>query len=206
MNQSYPTDTDGLRAEIAIAAARMIAEDGADYATAKRKAARQILGVAHSDMLPDNAQIEEEVRVYNELFLSDSQPKRLLQLRQTALRLMQELERFNPYISGAVVNGTAGEHSDIHVQLFYDNPKDVEIFLLNKNVNYEVSEEQNARPKRMEAMEIISFMWQGEGVMLSLYAQDDVRGALKLRPDGKPQRLSMAGLQALLDAENLPAS
>lgn len=201
MNQSYPTDTEGLRAEIAIAAARMIAEDGADYATAKRKAARQILGVAHSDLLPDNAQIEEEVRVYNELFLADTQPKRLLQLRHTAMRLMKELERFNPYISGAIVNGTAGEHSDIHLQLFYDNPKDVEIFLLNRNVNFEVSEEQNARPKRMEAMELISFIWHGEGVMLSLYAQDDVRGALKLRADGKPQRLSMAGLQALIDAD-----
>ncbi|MBI3229132.1 MAG: hypothetical protein HYZ45_02790 [Burkholderiales bacterium] len=201
MNQ-YPHDTDGLRAEIAIAAARMIAEDGADYSTAKRKAARQILGTAvHGDMLPDNAQIEEEVRAYNELFLADSQPQRLLQLRQLACRLMQELERFNPYISGAVVNGTAGEHSDIHLQLFYDNPKDVEIFLLNKNVNFEVSEEQNPRPRRMEAMEVISFMWQGEGVMLSLYAQDDVRGALKAKPDGKPQRLSLAGLQALIAAD-----
>ena len=36
---------DGESAQwIAQAAARMIAEDGADYATAKRKAARQVLG------------------------------------------------------------------------------------------------------------------------------------------------------------------
>ena len=198
MNHSFPHDTDGLRAEIAIAAARMIAEDGADYSTAKRKAARQILGVAHSDMLPDNAQIEEEVRAYNELFLADSQPQRLLHLRQLALRLMRELEKFNPYINGAVLNGTAGEHSDIHLQLFYDNPKDVEIFLLNKNVNFDVSESEHFKPRRMEVIETLSFMWQGEGVILSLYAQDDLRGALKLRPDGRPQRANLAGLEALM--------
>ena len=51
----FPSDAELLRNEIAIAAARMIAEDGADYATAKRKAARQILGDAriNGDVLPD---------------------------------------------------------------------------------------------------------------------------------------------------------
>jgi hypothetical protein len=43
-----PTPNDDLqqvRARIAATAARMIAQDGADYATAKAKAARQVLGV-----------------------------------------------------------------------------------------------------------------------------------------------------------------
>ena len=59
-----------LRAEIALTAARMIAQDGADYATARRKAARQVLGVddPKPNMMPDDAQIEDEVRKYLALF------------------------------------------------------------------------------------------------------------------------------------------
>ncbi len=202
---AHKQDIEGLRAEIAVAAARMIAEDGADYSSAKRKAARQILGVAHTDALPDNAQIEEEVRIYNELFLSESQPQRLLHLRQLARRLMLEFKEFNPWLCGAVWNGTAGEHSDIHLQLFYDNAKDVEIFLLNKNVPFEVFEGAHFKAQRMEAMENIRFMWQGEVVILSLYMENDMRGTLKNR-DGKPQRGNLAALEALLAAADSGAT
>src|SRR4051794_18858521 len=119
---NYTSNTDMLRAEIAAAAARMIAEDGADYGTAKRKAAKQILGNAkiRGDIMPDNAQIEEEVRQYHELFFANTQPARLQHLRKLALQLMEELAAFSPYLTGAVLNGTAGEHSDIHLQLFAD--------------------------------------------------------------------------------------
>ena len=56
MKINYPGDAESLRAEIAAAAARMIAEDGADYATAKRKAAKLILGhqKIKGDIIPDN--------------------------------------------------------------------------------------------------------------------------------------------------------
>ncbi|MFX5937691.1 hypothetical protein ABTE71_20255, partial [Acinetobacter baumannii] len=80
----FTSPTEQLRAEIAAAAARMIAEDGADYGSAKRKAAKQILGnqKVRGEIMPDNEQIEEEVRIYNELFFADTQPARLLHLRQ----------------------------------------------------------------------------------------------------------------------------
>ena len=42
MSRRSPLDPARVREEIAAVAARMIAEDGADYATAKRKAARQV--------------------------------------------------------------------------------------------------------------------------------------------------------------------
>ncbi len=77
MSKRSPLDPARVREEIAIAAARMIAEDGADYATAKRKAARQVLGTdsrAAGEWLPDNEQIEAEVREYQALFQADSQP------------------------------------------------------------------------------------------------------------------------------------
>ncbi len=173
---AFSSNSDGLRAEIAAAAARMIAEDGSDYGSAKRKAAKQILGdnKVPGDLLPDNSEIEEEVRIYNELFFGDTQPARLLHLRRLALRLMEDLAQFKPHLTGAVLNGTAGEHSDIHLQLFADSAKDVEIYLLNKNVNFEVSESAHFAD-RNKTVEVVSFMWQKEGVHLALYEHDDMR-------------------------------
>ncbi len=201
MNTDYLPEADLLRAEIAAAAARMIAEDGADYSTAKRKAAKQILGGAKSngDFLPDNEQIEQEVRLYNELFLTDSQPNRLLHLRKLALRLMEDLAHFQPFLTGAVLNGTAGEHSDIYLQLFASSPKDVEIFLLNKNINFDVSETPHFKTHTNKSVETVSFMWHNEGMHLVLYEVDDLRGALKKKADGKLIRADIVAVRALID-------
>ncbi|HEY8607289.1 MAG TPA: hypothetical protein VIM12_09280 [Noviherbaspirillum sp.] len=196
---NFTNSLEALRAEIAAAAARMIAEDGADYGTAKRKAARQVLGntKVRGEYMPDNGQIEEEVRLYNELFFADTQPERLRHLRRVALQLMQEFERFSPYLTGAVLNGTAGEHSDIHLQLFAESAKEVEIFLINKNVDFEVSESPHFR-KRDEPVEVLSFLWKNEGVHLALYEIDDLRGALKT-PDGKLVRADVQILRTLIN-------
>lgn len=189
-----PGDAEWLRAEIAAAAARMIAEDGADYATAKRKAAKLLLGQQKipGDVLPDNAQVEEQVREYQALFFGEEHQERLRHLRQLALELMEKLADFSPWLTGAVLNGTAGEHSDIHLQLFADSPKDVALFLLNANVDYEVSETSHFRsPDR--SVEILSFMWKHEGVHLTLYDRDDLRAGRK-----PGDRADLAGVRALL--------
>lgn len=196
---NYASSIETLRAEIAAAAARLIAEDGTDYATAKKKAVKLVLGNSklRGEMMPDNAQIEEEVRIYNELFLSDSQPARLLHLRQLAVRLMDELTQFNPYLTGAVLNGTAGEHSDIHLQLFVESAKEVEIFLINKNVNFEVSETAHFK-NHADPVETLSFLWNDEGVHLALYEADDVRGAARNGSEGKLMRANADAVRALI--------
>ncbi|HEX7648872.1 MAG TPA: hypothetical protein VF450_15840 [Noviherbaspirillum sp.] len=196
-NNGY--NIDAIRAEIATAAARLIAEDGADYATAKRKAARQVLGntKVRGEIMPDNEQIEEEVRQYNELFFGDTQPARLLHLRKLALRMMGELSQFSPFLTGAVLNGTAGEHSDIYLQLFSESAKDVEIFLLNKNVDFEVSEGTPARGG--EPVETLSFLWQNEGIHLSLYDKDDLRRVPKSASDGRILRADVDAVRTLIE-------
>lgn len=197
------SDTELLRAEIATAAARMIAEDGVDYGTAKRKAAKQILGnnKVRGDVLPDNAMLEEEVRLYNELFFGDTQPARLLHLRNLAVRMMAELAPFQPHLTGAVLNGTAGAHSDIHLQLFTESAKDVEIYLLNKNIDFEVSESSHFKG-RSDPVETLSFIWQQEGIHLALYETDDLRGAIKKSPSGRQERADIHAVRALIIQEN----
>lgn len=195
-----------LRAEIAAAAARLIAQDGADYSTAKRKAARQVLGEAqaNSNLLPDNNQIEAEVRAYNALFNADTQPARLFRLRTIALQVMEALEQFNPFLTGAVLNGTAGLHDDIYLQLFADSAKEVEIFLLGKDVNIDISESPHFKGPRFDPVETVSFLWHKEGVHAALYELDDMRGALKARSDGKQIRADIAGVRTLLTASTQP--
>ncbi|EON15459.1 hypothetical protein C266_00945 [Pandoraea sp. SD6-2] len=206
MTRKSWTDAQRLREEIALAAARLIAEEGADYATAKRKAAKQVTGETRiaGELLPDNDQIEAEVREYVQTFLSDTQPAELAHLRQVALTVMTELARYRPFITGAVYNGTATALSDIYLQAFCDNPKEVAIDLLNRGIDYEVSESRHFNGRGM--VETLSFLWRerhqrGEpaGVHLSLYSLDDMRGALKTTDgNGRPVRVDAKGLRALI--------
>jgi hypothetical protein len=210
-------DPQRVREEIAIAAARMIAEDGLDYATAKRKAARQVVGETRIEgaWLPDNDQLEEEIREYQALFQGESQPAVLRRLREIALDWMQRLEPFNPYVTGAVLNGTAGEHSDIHLQIFCDNPKDVAIYLLNANVQYDVSETRHFAARGDTArdyVETLSFLWRASrgdepvGIHVALYDSDDLRGAVRADARGRLPRANLQALKALLDENGATSS
>ena len=200
-----------VRLEIAAAAARLVAQDGADYGSAKRKAARQVLGDTPNrpNILPDNEMIEEQVRQYNALFLADSQPARLFQLRTIALQVMEALQQFHPLLSGPVLNGTAGPHDEIYLQLFAESAKEIHIFLLNKNVLLDMSESPHFKGARYDAVETASFLWKNEGVHAAMYELDDMRGALKAKADGKVLRTDIAGLRSLLAAslaDGVPAA
>jgi hypothetical protein len=199
------------REEIAQAAARLIAEDGLDYAGAKRKAARQLLGDMRvaGEWLPDNDQIEEELREYLAIFQNDTQPEVLRRLREVALDWMRRLAEFNPYVTGAVLNGTANEHSDVYLQAFTDSQKEVAIYLLNQNVQYDVSETRHFAGRG--DVETLSFLCRGQrgaepvGIHVSLYASDDLRGAVKADARGRLARADAAALRALVDAGDSPS-
>ncbi|WP_028228702.1 hypothetical protein [Paraburkholderia ferrariae] len=205
MNRRSHFDPQRVREEIAIAAARMIAEDGLDYATAKRKAARQVVGETRIEggWLPDNDQIEDEIREYQALFQGESQPAVLRRLREIALDWMKRLDAFQPFVTGAVLNGTAGEHSDIHLQIFCDNPKDVAIWLLNANVQYDVSETRHFAARGY--VETLSFIYRTArdeapvGIHVALYDTDDLRGAVRADARGRLARANAQALQALID-------
>ena len=157
--QNY--DLQQLRAQIAAMAARLIAQDGADYATARRKAARQVLGVdqPQPNLMPDNGEIEEEVRRYQALFGGAAHAERLQALRETALQVMDALAEFRPHLTGAVLNGTAGEYDDIHLQLFADSAKEVQIYLLNRNINIDISGTPHVKGARHDPVETVIFLW-----------------------------------------------
>jgi len=197
-----------LRQLIAQQAARMMAEDGvSDFAYAKKKAGRQ-LGAVENSIMPSNAEIEEELKLYNALFLSEEQPENLYDLRINALFTMQLLDRFNPHLTGSVLDGTAGLMSETHIHLFADSVKDVEMFLLNQQIPFDVNEKSyrimndGKRDKKGDSRKTVPvFTLETEKglIRLSVFDVDDIRVATKRAADGSnADRLDIEGVKALL--------
>jgi hypothetical protein len=192
-----------MRARIAAAAARLMAEDGIeDFALAKRKAARQ-LGAPDTHALPANDEVEAELMAYQALYQGDEQRDRIGELRRIALDAMQALAEFNPYLSGPVLKGTAGRYADIDLQLFTDDLKGVELFLLNRQLPYEVSEQKHYSGDEARAVQMLHLEWQGVPLNLAAYPANDERRALKSTFGGRNiERANTASLSALLDADH----
>lgn len=184
-----------MRTRIAAAAARLMAEDGIDdFALAKRKAARQ-LGAADTESLPRNEEIEKELRAYQSLYQGEEQRGRIQYLRKRALEVMQVLEQFRPYLAGPVLTGTAGRYSEIDLQLFTDDSKAVELFLLNRGISYDTTELRHFASGRARAVSVLKYEWQGLFINLAVYALKDERGTVKTTLAGRP--IERAGLQAV---------
>ncbi|NJD26127.1 MAG: hypothetical protein FIB06_12050 [Betaproteobacteria bacterium] len=184
-----------VRASIASAAARLIAEDGiTDYAHAKRKAARQ-LGLPGHAGFPDNAEVEAELRAYRSLYQDEEHSAMLLAMRRSALELLELLDAFSPYLSGSVLDGTAGEHSRIDILLFPDSAKDVEIFLLGRGIAYSHVEPRGDRAEAVLVVETDTV----DANLIILPPQFE-RMAAKHR-DGRPrERIRAPALRTLIGA------
>lgn len=195
----------GTRARIAAAAARLMAEDGIDdFALAKRKAARQ-LGVTEAQSLPGNDEIEAELRDYLALYQAEEHPQRVAELREIALDAMRALQRFNPYLTGPVLKGVAGPYAEIELQLFPDSVKEVEIFLLDRNLSYETRETRRYAGDRAHAVSVLSLQWDGAPLRLSIFDPRDERVALKTSQAGRVMdRAGIAEVGALV--RNDPAA
>ncbi len=195
----------GTRARIAAAAARLMAEDGIDdFALAKRKAAKQ-LGVTEMQSLPGNDEIEEQLRAYLQLYQAEEHPQRIAELREIALDAMKALAQFNPYLTGPVLKGIAGPYAEIELQLFPDSVKEVEIFLLDRNVAYETHEGRRYAGDRAHAVSVLSLHWRGAPLRLSIFDPRDERIALKTSQAGRVMdRAGIAEVGALVRNDTAP--
>ncbi len=177
---------DALRQEIAAAAARLIADSGLDYGSAKAKAARELCGTrVPKASMPDNDDVDEALRAHLELF-DETHAARVARMRQVAVDLMQALEAFHPLITGSVWKGIVAAHAPIHLQLFHDNAKEVQYWLLDRNIDFDTDVLPHFRGHG--EIEAVGFTWQGEPVMLSLYGSQDLRGALRSPAGQTPVR------------------
>ena len=178
---------------IANAAARLMAESGlADPTLAKRKAALS-LGLPENVALPDNAEVEAELRLYQRLFQDDEHAERIGRLRRLARSVMARLQAFNPYLVGSVLDGSAGRHAEIDIQLFTDSAKDVEIFLLNHSADYE-----HSVPRSERAEAVLTLQGEEVPVNLVIYPYKDERITLRTRDGRIRPRMRLEALDRLI--------
>lgn len=191
-----PRQTNNLRRAIAAAAARLIAEEGVeDYAFAKRKAARQ-MGLSDAESLPTNAEVEEALQEHLAIYQDDDHQERLFALRSAAVEAMHILAPFRPFLTGTVLNGTAGAYSSIELEIYTDSAKDVEIFLLGTALRYEHKEIRRGGHDAPEA--ILEFECEGAPVRLSIFDRIAERNARKPGPGGTAERARVETVEALL--------
>ncbi|MBZ8141945.1 hypothetical protein CLD22_18820 [Rubrivivax gelatinosus] len=189
-------------AEIAATAARLVVEDGMEYAAAKRKAAHELgRRGGRGAELPSNEEVEDEVRAYLDLFCADTQPAELRALRETARLWMRRLAEFRPHLAGSVWRGTATRRSAVLIDLYCDDSKAAEIALINAGVDYDSASID--RPRSGETLVLIvgePSAALGELVTLQLVVNehDAVRGALKPDARGRSWRGDLAALERLL--------
>ena len=193
-----PTDhrnTTQRRTQIASAAARLIAEHGlADYAQAKRKAAHS-LGLPESTPLPENAEVDNELRIYQRLFQNGEQTKRIDHLRRKAAEMMEIMQGFNAYLTGSVLDGSAGRYAEIDIQLFTDSAKDVEIFLLNQHLDF-----AHSVPRTDRAEAVLTIDDDDAVINLIVYPAHQERVSFKTRDGKVRQRADLNAVLKLIEA------
>ena len=190
-----------MRQQLAQEAARLISEEGInDFHSAKHKAAER-LHVPQTDSLPSNDEIQLALNQYQRIFQSDSQPQQLHHLRQISLKAMRFFQQFEPRLTGAVVDGTANEFSEINLHLFADSCEEVALFLLNTRTPFSpCSQHLSMSPK--ETIEIPGYHLEMDDtpVCLMIFKHKNLRQAPRDPVTNKPmQRFNISKLEALID-------
>lgn len=187
------------RSRIAHLAARLMAEDGIeDYATAKRKAARQA-GMSDTRQLPTNEEVDAALRLHQALYRPTEHRERLRALRERAAQRMGEFARFNPYLTGSVLSGVAGKYADINLQLYADNAKAVELYLIDHRIEYKPGQIRLFVGGELRTLPVYTLEDEAGEVRLIVLGVDDLRAPVKTSAEGKPmERARLEALEALL--------
>ncbi len=204
MPKRVPTRSDHLRAAVAQEAARLMAEHGIqDYLVAKRKAAERY-GVVDGARLPKNSEVEAALLSYQRLFAGEQHANSLKEQRRAALLAMRLLEKFEPRLVGAVLAGSATEHTNVQLHVFADHPEAVTTYLMDRRYDHEVLERKlRMTPERQINVPSVRFALGAETIEAFIFSKDGIRQAPISPVDGKPMR--RAGLQEVTELENAAA-
>ena len=177
-----------VRTHVAHLAARLIAEDGvADIAAAKRKAAVRA-GAVTREQLPSNEEVEQALSDYLLLFKREEHTERLTYLRKHALHMMQLLDRFNPRLSGPVLDGHAGRYAHVDLHLFTDSAKEVELFLLNSRLDYRPRTRKVYIGTQQQMVAAYLVTTDEADYDISVFSSTDLRHSIRNSAPGRPLR------------------
>ena len=190
------------RSRIAHLAARLMAEDGIeDYSLAKRKAARQA-GMSDTRELPGNDEIDAALQEYHAIYHAGEHQDRLRALREKAVRAMQELARFQPYLTGSVLNGNAGKYADINLQLYTDNGKAVELYLIERGIPYRATQARLYPDGEPCVVPVYTVDDEGVAIEITVLSTRELRVPVRTSPEGKAiERAKLAAVEQLLEQD-----
>jgi len=126
---------------------------------------------------------------------------RLRELRGRAIKAMREFAQFNPYLTGSVLNGNAGKFADITLQLFTDNVKAVELYLIDNRIPYKTAQSRLYSGEALRTVPVFTVNDDGIDIQLTVLSTRDLRAPLKTRLGGRAiDRAKLRAVETLLDA------
>jgi len=203
----------GIRVAIAAEAARLMYEEGVkQYFTAKRMAARRVLGRTGGKRtryrpadLPSNGEIRDALLGLAVLAEGSGRTRRLFAMRAVALETMRALAPFQPRLIGSVSTGHIRRGSDVDLQVFTDDESALEARL--RALGWTFERERVTIQKFGEIREYVHFhVADVFAVELTVYALRELRFRPRSSTDGKPiVRVGPAALEILLAREHAEA-
>lgn len=200
----------GLREATAQLAAQIMYGEGVkQYFTAKRLAAKRLLGRAGARGLryrprdlPSNGEIKAALLDLVEEIEGDLRTRRLFAMRVHALEAIEELTPFSPRLIGSVATGHVRAGSDIDIHVFARAPEDVIDHVARLRWTYEVARVSILKQGRvMEFVHVhVPDVFPLE---LTIYDPRELRIRPRSSTDGKPiVRLKSSVLRALIEREH----
>jgi hypothetical protein len=201
----------GLRAALAqLAAQIMYGEDVKQYFTAKRLAAKRMLGQVQAARttryrprdLPSNGEIKQALLDLVTEIEGDARTKRLFAMRVVALEAMEALARFTPRLIGSVATGHVRSGSDIDIHVFAWDAADVEARARELGWAYEVqhvSIVKHGKPMEFTHLQVPDVF----PIELTVYPPNELRNRPRSSTDGKPiVRVRDAALRKICHLEH----
>jgi hypothetical protein len=195
------------RVLVAQEAARLMSEHGIrDFHHAKLKAAER-LGIVDTQALPRNNEIEDALREHQRIFHGDTQPQALRARREAAVEAMRFLRSFDSRLVGAVLEGTADEHSAVCLHVYSDDPEAPGLFLQEQGIPLE-TQTRRLRWSNSDQSEHTVLLFGADGIPfdITVLPLDALRQAPLDRVDERPmRRATRAMVQELLAEEDIAA-
>jgi hypothetical protein len=196
----------GIRAQVAAEAARLMYEEGVkQYFTAKRMAAKRLLGrqaggklrYRPSD-LPSNGEIRDALLALASLAEGSHRTRRLFAMRVLALEAMREVAPFEPRLIGSVSTGHIRRGSDIDIQVFTLSPEALELHM--KGLGWTFESERVTIRKFGKIREYLHYhVVDTVPIELTVYEPRDLRFRPKSSTDGKPiVRMRISAVEEVL--------
>ena len=200
----------GLRAAIAqLAAQLMYGQEVKQYFTAKRLAAKRLLGEAGGKKLryrptdlPSNGEIKQALLELVMEIEGSTRTRRLFAMRVVALEAMGPLAAFVPRLIGSVATGHVRSGSDIDLHVFAEDPSDVERTVKDLGWTHEVQRVSILKGgKVMEFTHVL--VADVFPLELTVYKPRDLGTRPRSSTDGKPiVRISAGALRSLCAKEH----